>query len=231
MLAYAVRHAESRSNTGEDVGLDSDLTDLGRSQAEALVHRFRGVPIDALYTSPFSRCLQSVLPIANVVGVPARLRPELFEFHHLAPGTAPDFQLHPAATIAARYENVIVDPDLEVAACWPPLDESREQLVHRMGSFAAALKQRWTDPGAIVLIISHGSPISRLIDAWLDDDHPRSFRYIIDNAAVTALRFQDDVSSLICLNETSHLRGLAAPAAADYDALGNIKPVSTREFW
>ncbi len=231
MLAYVVRHAESRSNTGEDSGLDSELTDLGRLQAEALAGRFGDLSIDALYSSPFRRSLQTARPIADALGIPVRLRPELFEAHHLPPGSAPDFELPGADAIAGRHECAIVDPDSAAPVRWPALDESREELMRRMGSFAQTIRHRWDDPNAVILIISHGSPIARLIDAWLGDDRPRSFRYLIDNGAVTALRCHDDVSSLVCLNESSHLRGLPAPASANFDDSGRIKPVSSSQYW
>lgn len=231
MLAYVVRHAESRSNVGEDSGLDSDLTELGRLQADALARRFGDLPINALYTSPFRRCLQTARPLVDALGIPARLRPELFEHHHLQPGTAPDFELPSAADIAARYEHVIIDPDDAAPTSWPALDETRDDLVGRMLSFARLIKHHWTEPQALVLILSHGSPTARLIDGWLGDDHPRSFRYLIDNAAVNALRYVDDVSSLVCLNESSHLRDLPAPEASNFDSRGHIKPGSLGQYW
>ncbi|MCZ6817552.1 MAG: hypothetical protein O7F76_12765 [Planctomycetota bacterium] len=48
---------------------------------------------------------------------------------------------------------------------------------------------------------------------------------------MTALRCHEDVSSLVCLNESSHLRGLPAPASANFDDSGRIKPVSSSQYW
>ncbi|HVP13444.1 MAG TPA: hypothetical protein VMV94_19885 [Phycisphaerae bacterium] len=51
-------------------------------------------------------------------------------------------------------------------------------------------KARWLAPDNVVILIGHGSPIARLIEAWLTDDQPgASLRFTIDNAAVAALRY------------------------------------------
>ncbi len=231
MLAYAVRHALSLANVNADAGLDSCLTDLGRDQTDALVARFAGVRLAAVYSSPLTRCLETALPIAEALDLPVRLRPELFEYHGLPPGGRADLAVDDAETFSKRDARLVSDPDLREPLCWPAVDEAPEALVRRMFALAAALKARWTAPDDIVLLISHGSPIARLIDAWLSDDRGRSFRYLIDNAAVTALRWHAGVSSLVCLNETSHLRGLAAPPNANYDARGQIKAVAPGNYW
>ncbi|MFQ5423823.1 MAG: histidine phosphatase family protein [Phycisphaerae bacterium] len=231
MLVYAVRHALSLANVDAGAGLDSSLTDLGRDQTDALVARFAGVRLAAVYASPLARCLQTALPIAEALDLPVRLRPELFEYHGLSPGARADLVVDEAETLAKRNARLVSDPDLPGPPSWPAVDEAPEALARRMSTLAAALKTRWTAPDDVVLLISHGSPIARLIDAWLSDDRGRSFRYLIDNAAVTALRRHDGVSSLVCLNETSHLRGLAAPPSANYDSRGHIKPIAPGNYW
>lgn len=231
MLTYAVRHAESLANAGRDDRLDSPLSELGIAQVAALLDRFRTAPLAAIYSSPYRRCLDTAEPIARALGLPVRLRPEPCEFHHRPTAGQADSPPSPEEAVAARRGTVVIDPDLTGPLNWPPLEETPEQLVVRMASLAAALQARWPGDDDAVLLISHGSPIARFIDAWLSDDRSRSFRYIIDNAALTALRCNAEVSSLICLNETSHLRGLAAAASANFDDQGLIKPHSPGAYW
>jgi broad specificity phosphatase PhoE len=99
-----------------------------------------------------------------------------------------------------------------------------------MRSFADHLKARWTRDECVV-IFSHGSPIARLIDAWLTDTTGPSFRFIIDNAAISAVRHQDGLSSLICLNESSHLAGIAAPVGSSFNDDGIVKPHAPSSYW
>lgn len=240
MLAYIVRHAESLANAGQDRGLNSALSPLGRRQVEALVERFAATPITAVYSSPFRRCLETALPIGERLGLPVRLRPELSEHHHLEPGTPAldlgcqvpaDMDLDDMDAIARRHPDVIACPDFRGRFDWPPADESFDGVVRRTRSFAGFLKARWTGADDTVLLMSHGSPVARLIEAWLTDQPGPWFRFTIDNAAVAALRFHEGVSSLVCLNEISHLRGLPPPGPANFREDGSIKPPPPSSYW
>ncbi|NTY09631.1 histidine phosphatase family protein [Exiguobacterium sp. JMULE1] len=59
---YFVRHCES-IKTGSDRG--RGLTDAGQEQAQELVAFFQALPIDAIYSSPMQRAMDSVRPLAE----------------------------------------------------------------------------------------------------------------------------------------------------------------------
>jgi probable phosphoglycerate mutase len=69
---YIVRHAAhdwlGRGFAGRrpDVSLNAQ----GREEAEALVHRLQGVPLDAIYCSPQPRTQQTARPLADARGLP-----------------------------------------------------------------------------------------------------------------------------------------------------------------
>lgn len=231
MLAYVVRHAESLSNVDAAAGLNSDLSTLGEQQAEALAERLRAVPLSAIYSSPFARCLATARAVGDGLDLPIRVRPDLCEHHHLSTKTKVDTGLEPMDDLARRHAGVVACPDYELPFIWVPTDESFAQLVVRMRAFAAHLKARWTGEDDVVVVLGHGSPIARLIEAWIIDQPGPSFRFTIDNCAVTALRFCEDISSLVCLNEVSHLRGLAVPSRANYTEDGRIKPQPPTSYW
>ena len=231
MLAYAIRHAESLANVGRANDLNAGLTELGHGQSEALADRFRPVRIDAIYSSPFTRSLETALPVAGALNLPIRIRPELCEHHHLPPGTVVDTCLQTIERITSACPQAIACPDAQVPFDWVPADESFPQLITRMKSLATYLKSRWTGGDDAVILFSHGSPVARLIEAWLVDQAGPSFRFVIDNGAVAALRFHDEISSLVCLNEVSHLQGLSAAEAANYRTDGGIKPQPSSSYW
>ena len=226
MLAYAIRHAESVANVerNETVNLDAPLSNLGRRQSAALADRLSRAPISAIYTSPYSRCIETAKPLAEALGLPIYLLPELCEFHYFpVDAKPPSVVLDTFEGIMQRHPQVRPCPDHLGAMAWPPVKESVESLVNRLQNLATLLKTRWQASDEAVVLISHGSPIAWLIEAWLTGDPGRSYRFVIDNAAMTALRFFDEVSSLICLNEISHLHGLPAPATANYCEDGSLK--------
>lgn len=230
MLAYLIRHAESLSNVRHTDGLNEGLSDLGMRQVDALADRLSAASIAAIYSSPFERCIASATPLANRLSLPIRIRPELCEFHQLAEGVERSHELEPIDAIAARHLNVRPCEDHDGPYHWAPTDEAFEALLERTRSFQAYLKRRWGD-GDTVVVFSHGSPIARLVDAWLTDAAGPSFRFIIDNAAVSAVRHHAGVSSLVCLNDVSHLSGLPAPKSGNYSDDRTIKSVPPSAYW
>ncbi|HVP13442.1 MAG TPA: histidine phosphatase family protein [Phycisphaerae bacterium] len=235
MLAYVIRHAESVANTRADPGLNTALSPLGNRQAKALARRFARPEITAIYSSPFLRAIQTALPIARQLHLPIRIRPELCEFQGLLPGTHLDLGLDDIATITQRHPEAISCPDLSGPFAgpfsWPPPDETLSDMIARVRSFANSLKARWLSPDDVIIAVGHGSPSARLIEAWLTDQPGPSFRFAIDNAAVAALRYLNGVSSLVCLNEISHLRDLPPSERSNYRPDGSIKPASQTGCW
>jgi probable phosphoglycerate mutase len=71
-LVFLVRHGltgqTGRLLYGRTPGIDLDAR--GRAQAEALVERFEGVRLSAIYSSPLERCAQTVEPLAAARRIP-----------------------------------------------------------------------------------------------------------------------------------------------------------------
>jgi broad specificity phosphatase PhoE len=69
-----VRHAKasSRDRWWGRPDRDRPLTDEGQDQARALARQIvREGPVDALYSSPFTRCMDTVAPLADALGTEA----------------------------------------------------------------------------------------------------------------------------------------------------------------
>ncbi len=248
MLAYVIRHAESQFNVDPAARLNSALTPRGLRQAAAVARRLKPAAISAIYTSPFDRCMQTAAALIDGrSNVPVFIRPELWEYHHVPAGSQVDTGLGGIADIIARFPFAKPCPDFPGAMNWPAVDESREAMLTRTRAMADFLKARWTGPDDTVVVISHGSPIARLIEAWLTDTSGPSFRFVIENAALTALRHEPPpergvagVRSLICLNDISHLQStgpapalhdLLSPTSSNFKADGTVKPRRTSSYW
>lgn len=211
MLVYLVRHAHSLANAGQHDGLNSGLSPLGLRQVEALTRRLSGEQITAVYSSPFFRCLETAGPLARQLDVPVRLRPELCEYHGLPQETLRVTDLVAAEHLVGERPGVMACEDWRGPMVWPDVGETLEAMVSRTRSFVTFLKSRWPGEDDRVLVVGHGSPIARLIEAWLTDQPGPSFRFVIDNATLNLLRLRNGVSSLLQLNDTSHLQGVIAP--------------------
>jgi probable phosphomutase (TIGR03848 family) len=76
MTVILLRHARSTSNTahvlaGRSEGVDLD--DKGRQQAAELVDRIGELPIRAVVCSPLLRCRRTIEPLADALGVEAKV--------------------------------------------------------------------------------------------------------------------------------------------------------------
>lgn len=61
---YLVRHGQSQDNTQERLGGDSELTDKGQAQAQALAQHFRTTHLPYIFTSTKKRTQMTARPIA-----------------------------------------------------------------------------------------------------------------------------------------------------------------------
>ncbi len=65
-----VRHAKAGSRhkwDGED--LERPLSEAGRRQTEAITERLRGERVTGLYSSPYVRCVQTLAPLGEHLGL------------------------------------------------------------------------------------------------------------------------------------------------------------------
>ena len=70
MIVYLVRHASAGhrvSWSGDD--LLRPLDDRGRRQADGLVDQLRGREFKRIVSSPYARCVESVVPLAHARGM------------------------------------------------------------------------------------------------------------------------------------------------------------------
>lgn len=83
MLLYILRHGETDFNNKGIVqggGVDSDLNDKGRSQAQAFYNHYNELDFDAVYASDLKRTHQTIAPWVKGHGYDFGIIPEIREF-------------------------------------------------------------------------------------------------------------------------------------------------------
>ena len=77
---HLMRHAAA-GNRNKWTGVDAvrPLTKKGKRQAQALAEQLSGRGIEAVYTSPYLRCVQTVEPLAEAIGAKVRTHDGLAE--------------------------------------------------------------------------------------------------------------------------------------------------------
>jgi 8-oxo-dGTP diphosphatase len=84
-----VRHAWAGERDEWDrPDFERPLDDRGRAQARHLVQLLQPYPIDAILTSPYVRCVDTVEPLAKARGLVLESRHELSEEWHATQGIA-----------------------------------------------------------------------------------------------------------------------------------------------
>lgn len=206
MLLLLVRHAVTDHVGVRLSGWRSgvNLSAAGRAQAESLVARLEGVPVEAIYSSPLERAVQTAQPLARARRLRVRTRDDLGEVHY--------------GRIEGRPLRALARSRLWAKLnAWPsdvrfPGGESLRETQAR--ALAAVERIRADHPGETVAVVSHGDWV-RLVLAHYCGMHVDLYRRLaIDPASVSALRFYELGVQVLRLNDTGTLADLAPPKEA-----------------
>ena len=159
-LFYFVRHGEATWNAEERVcgSTDVPLSDVGRNQARELARRLRPVLVDALYSSPLGRALETARLIGEAVGLTPVVDHRLAELNYGEWEGRTFDEIKSAAP--AIYDAWDADP----ANLSPPGGESGVHLVERVTPFLADVAQR--HPRGNVVVVCHKT-VCRLVACHL----------------------------------------------------------------
>jgi len=196
MIFYCVRHGETVSNSqGRIQGqLDTELSAVGQQQALAVAAALKHLPIDAVYSSPLRRALETAQAIADILRQGVISDPRLMEINAgVFQGLCWDEieRQYPAA--ARQWKSH--DPDFCI-----PGGETRRALMIRAGGAFAAIRE---SAGRAVVVVAHGGLLSAAFKALLEIPAERN-PFNLQNGSISRLAWDQQVK-LHTLNETSHL--------------------------
>ncbi len=210
MLIYCVRHGESAYNAEGRIQGQSDvpLSELGLRQSEAVAEALAGLPIQAVYSSPLRRALQTAEPLAARLGRSVETDPRLMEIH------AGVFQGRLRSELAELFPEAYArwlagEPDFTI-----PGGESRRDLMRRGREVFEAIAQSGHEQ---VAVVTHGGLLAGALKALLGipaERHP----FVFQNGTITRLDLADGQAEqvkLLSLNEGAHLRALGATGCGD----------------
>jgi len=214
-LQYLIRHGESLSNAeGRVQGrADVPLSPLGRRQAEVLAGWARRLDgVTEIWSSPLVRARATAAPMAEALGLEVQVCEELAELH------AGVFQGHFWDDLERMFPDAVArwrsgDPDYAI-----PGGESRAALAARG---RAALEDLAGRDAKAMIVVAHGGVLTAALGLLLGPRHPllaaaaaRPFTRLpaLDNASVSLVQWPGP--DLLAFNETGHLTGVGAAAAA-----------------
>jgi len=213
---YLVRHgATQAASEGRFSGADGvDLSDEGREQVRRLAPRLAVCGIDAVYTSPLSRTVETASILAAPLGLPLQHRPGLREIAH------GHWEGLTRAEVEERFgdEYSLYDSDPYTFA--PEGGESGVEVLARALPVIREIVVRHA--GQEVLVVSHKATLRLLLSSLLGFD-PRRYRDALDQspACLNVVDFRDPSRArLMLFNDTSH-----------YDADPRANEASLSRWW
>ncbi len=203
-----VRHGESYGNIGLPApegydGEDVPLTPYGLKQAQALAdYWFSEADIAHIYSSPFTRTVQTIYPTAEKLGLSVEILPDLLEVGSTTGGCDSD-------KLKQKYPLVIpclTEPSKAGGNLLLPCPESEEQTARRAERVISFIAANYTN-GETVIITTHGTFFSYLVRASLNAGD--GFNSQIDNSAITCVALRKGQRPLLrTANNTSHLKNI-----------------------
>ena len=196
------RHGQTITNReGRFCGhSETDLTELGRRQAEALGRRLAEVRIDAVYTSDFSRAIVTAGIAAGGRGLTPSIDAALRELNY------GEWEMEKERDVARRYPEQHRLMRAEDPEWQPPGGETTGMV--RARTFAALQRIAKAHAHETVLVVSHGTAINCMIAEALGMAPTHTFRFGVDNCGLSEVVMRRTTPIVLRLNETAHLAGL-----------------------
>lgn len=177
---------------------DFPLTETGLEQARAAALALKERGLDAIVTSPLSRCRDTAAEVATATGVEVRVEEGFREtgfgkWEGLSFGEVRE-------RWPAEMTAWLTDP-----AVAPPGGESFTEASRRVRTALDKLKVRYRHQ--TVLVVSHVTPIKLLVRDALQAPMASLYRMQLDVSSLSSIDWYDDgPASLRFLNDTHHLR-------------------------
>lgn len=196
---YLIRHGQTDYNLKGIVqgrGINSQLNDTGRSQAEKFFNHYKNVPFDAIYASTLQRTHQTIEPFLSL-GLKHEIKEALDEI---------DWGVFEGV----EHDQILEGTYFSIIQSWTSGDlhvkieggESPLELQARQMSFIEELRHAEFEN---VLICSHGRAIRALLCGFLGVSLSEMDNFKHNNTCLYKLSVENGVFNLEISNDISHL--------------------------
>jgi broad specificity phosphatase PhoE len=203
------RHGETEWNVEEVFRgrVDVELNETGRRQAELLAESLSELKIEAVYSSPLKRALDTAKSIARRQRLEVEVSPGLIDCDF------GQWQGLPLKEVKNRYKDLYrqwtESPQLVKIPGGESLDRVRERALKVVNELMA-------EHGGRVVLVSHRVVNKVLICALLGLDNSHFWNIRQDTCGTTTFSYQDGRFVLIKHNDTSYLRPLKKAELGDF---------------
>jgi 2,3-bisphosphoglycerate-dependent phosphoglycerate mutase len=234
MDLYFIRHGQSTNNalwtenqSREGRSEDPELTTVGERQSALLAcflsrdapteevpaydHKnMGGFGITHLYCSPMIRAIDTAMYVAEAL----HLRPKAWRDVHevggiflqdIETGQPVGLPGRTRAYFRERYPELILSDELHRDGWWTRPFEAREERRRRAERVLEQLMERHGGTDDRIALVSHAGFYNYLMGAILGLPEPDGYFFVMDNAAVTRLQFEDGRMLVVYTNRTDFL--------------------------
>ncbi|HVL89779.1 MAG TPA: histidine phosphatase family protein [Actinomycetota bacterium] len=196
MLLFLIRHAMTPLTGVKLAGWSSvPLSDEGVLQAKAMAERFTSIPLDALYSSPVERAVQTAKPLAAVKKMRLKIRPGFGEVRY------GDWEGRPLKQLAKtqHWRDVIAHPSEGRFPGGEALRETSARVV------AAAAEVAAGHPKGMAAIVTHADVIKMLLAHYAGIHLDLYARLAVGPASVSAVWVGDGAPRILKVNDNGSL--------------------------
>lgn len=173
----------------------------GQRQAEDLARRLAAVPLEAVFSSPVDRALDTARIVALCHKLDVLVRPGLAE-GDMGAWTGKSIK---ELEDSDRWKQVQAHPaGVKWGGDGETVDQVQARLVAEIDSIVRA------HPEGIVAVVSHADPIKAVLAHYLKMDLNEFQRLVVSPASVSVLLFDKEVVRLLHLNQVGQIK-LAKP--------------------
>ena len=195
MELVLVRHGLPIRREVAEGPADPELSAEGHDQSARLAKYLATESIDAIYSSPMKRAMQTAEPLAKTINLPISVIDDVAEFDRLSNEYIPIEELR-AANDDRWHKLVAGEWDSESDT----LDEFRSRVVTSIEKLIALhASQR-------IVITCHGGVINQYLAHILGLETERGFFYPQYTSIHRVVAAQNGLRSISSLNEIAHLR-------------------------
>lgn len=203
---FFIRHGSTDSAdkrlTGWSRGVH--LNARGQAQAEALPGRLARVPLEAIYSSPLERALETALPLATAKGLKVRQRHGLIE---LNTGEWTGRSLR----ALARLKHWRVVQTAPSVARFPGGESLREAQARAVAELEALQEEH---PKGAIAVVSHGDIIKLAIAHYAGLHIDLFQRLVIAPGSISLVHFDSGSPRIVRLNDVGAWEDGVARSAA-----------------
>ncbi len=195
-----VRHGETDWNKEKRIqggSSNTPLNEKGRQQAESLALRLSKDKIQAIYSSPLQRALDTAEAIARYHQVAVGIEPSLREIE------AGDLEGITVAELGKRFSELLILDARGVVLPRVPGGESLSELRERSWGIIQNLIKKYTDSDLVV--VSHYFTILSIICSVLRLPLSQIGRFRLGTGSISVINLDNQMARLELFNDTGYL--------------------------